>query len=86
MVVTVALALVNKLGGIPRQEGQSVDRVHILRIFLCVEHALPHPCHYIVCHELRLVLAARQFYHVQCLLIGSPGDVREIAVGRVTRL
>ena len=86
MVISVTLALVDKLAVIPRQEDNRMLGMNILGVALGVEHALTPSRGSIIGNQFGLVLRTGKLYHVDGALVGRPSDVREITVSRITRI
>ena len=86
MVPSVAARLHDEFRVVPRQEHDGVHRFHVALVLLRVEHAFAGSRLCVIRHEFSLVLRAWEFKHVDCLFVGTPCDVGEIAVGRVAGL
>ena len=86
MVVAVALALHDKLRGIPRQENDGVLRLYIFLAGLTIQFSHTLASCGIVADESAVVLVAVQFKHVNDLAIRTPSNIGEISVCGVSCL
>ena len=84
VVVTIATGLIDELAVIPRQELDGVKGFEVFVIIFREEGAEFLSCQCIVFIKGTMILVTIQFDEVEVLAIGSPCDVGELAVCRVT--
>ena len=86
VVIAVFLALHDKLAAIPGQENDGILWLDIFVGGLAVELSDLLARRSLVADEAAVVLSAVQFLHIDRLSVRTPGDIREIAVGRIACL
>ena len=86
VVEAVALALVDELVFVPRQEGERVLGLDETLVGFGVEH--PESCAGVgvVGDEVAALLRTRHFHDVEAVAVGAPTEVGEIAVGGIAEI
>ena len=86
MVVTILLALHDKLVAVPWQELDRMQRLHVLLVGLTIQFGYLVARLGIIADEAAVVLVAVQLKHIDYLVVRTPSDIGEVAVGRVASL
>ena len=84
MVVAVFLALIDKLGMIPRQEQDWLLGLYIFGMCLLDKGGHQFSGLAVVLAKFCMILITVQLYEIKALPVGRPADIGEITVGRVT--
>ena len=86
VVISILLALQDKLACIPREEHDGVLWLHILLIGLAVELSDAFTCGGIIAHETTVVLITIELEDIDGLRIGTPRHVGEVTILGITSL
>ena len=86
MVEAVALALVDELTGVPRQESEGILRFDETLVGFGVEHAETRTGLGVVGDEVAAFLRTRHFHDVEAAAVGAPTEVGEIAIGGIAEI
>ena len=86
VVEAIALALVDELVVIPRQESEGILRFYKSLVGFCVERLETLAGGGIVSHEVATLLTARHLHNVEGFSVGTPREIGEIAVGDIAEL